>query len=98
LNLTLVAGLESWNPVPVIVTDVPTGPVNGRKAKTVGLRACAAVRLVSSTAVSVRESVRRNVPKRLAARIVCTSRSRRRDEPAPTRPTADVSAKGNRVL
>jgi hypothetical protein len=36
LNATPVAGLESWKPSPVIVTDVPTGPLKGRNESTTG--------------------------------------------------------------
>jgi hypothetical protein len=48
LKATSFAGLESAKPVPVIVTDVPVGPVRGRKTTTTGGSARAAGAITTS--------------------------------------------------
>jgi hypothetical protein len=65
--------LESWKPVPVIVTDVPTGPTGGRKATTRGAAACAAGMLATSTTVTADAIARASVvPRRMERFIAIT--------------------------
>jgi hypothetical protein len=60
LKATPFATLESAKPVPVIVTDVPVGPVRGRKTTTTGARARAAgATTISAPATPVRASLQR---------------------------------------
>ena len=61
LKATPVAPLESANPVPVIVTDVPATPVTGRNTTTTGAAARARGVTANSTTVNASASAAPNV-------------------------------------
>jgi hypothetical protein len=65
LKATLAATLESSKPIPVIVTDVPTGPISGEATTTTGAMAWAAGATARSAITSVMAS---SVPKLIARR------------------------------